>query len=245
MLRIGDKFGYLTVISFSDKKIYGGSLKKFWICKCGKCNRHEEFYEHSKILRSRGYCTICARGPCVICGSEITAKTNSNVCSKSCYVIKRRNMWNLCYAKLITDDPDHNKKRYQILKENMNKDSEYYAKIRNANNKSNAEYRKTAAYQQKSSDYQARRFYLYKEEIMQKRKDFFEALSEEEKNLRKEKNKEYWKKSAQKYRDYVKQNPEEYKKYIEYQRKHQRAYDRRKELSKLISDSQKLLEIKK
>src|ERR1700748_1034692 len=96
---ISNKYGYLVVLKFTEKKRYGGRLINFWLCQCEKCKRTEEIPQ-SQLQERRRACAVCSKGPCIICGSEIVRKTNGNTCSTACYQIKRKNSYNNHYAKV-------------------------------------------------------------------------------------------------------------------------------------------------
>ena len=125
------KFNALTVIRLVGTVKHGRNNVKVWLCCCD-CGRTLEVDQASLLKGHVPACKVCRRGPCVICGSDITDESFSvkrNTCSEACKKEQLRRRHLKRYNKLVSENPNHNKERYQErLAANPNIGKEKYTK---------------------------------------------------------------------------------------------------------------------
>lgn len=115
----GRQLGELLVIrevGFDDSKKspYGW----LWLCRCQRCGREEVIHQgklpyRPSLENKRGVryaCTVCMRGPCVICNGEIIADTYNGVCSEACHLERVRQQNRNYHYRKQAADPDYSKK---------------------------------------------------------------------------------------------------------------------------------------
>lgn len=245
-LCIGDKFGFFVVEKESKSQIYGGRITRFWWCKCQICNR-DELVSERKLLyepcdgrQSMDRCSVCRRGPCVICGGEIVQKTRSNTCGASCKKLKLQGLQNKSYSKRSLEDPLFNKKRYLAVVEKMEKDPDYALQVKKIRQNANRRYLNQPEKKEKIIEYQSKRYRDNKIIIQAQRQKFWDSLTVEEKEFIRERNRGYYRDYQRRYQKWLKDNPKEYQDFIARQREYQNEYNRQKELASFMAASHKL-----
>ena len=121
------KFGSLTALSVCGRVKHGPNYVKAWTCKCD-CGRTLEVTQDQLLKGQVLACKVCRRGPCVICGADITDESfgvKRQTCSEACKKEQARRRARKRYAKLTREDPEHNKKRW---KQRTTEDPEYNKK---------------------------------------------------------------------------------------------------------------------
>lgn len=135
------RFGQLTAYLVVGTVRHGRNNVNIWECQCD-CGRIINVDQNSLFKLAVPACKVCRRGPCVVCGSDITNEEYSlkrNTCSDECWRenrrIKQRASYKIRaskdpdfhkkhYQAALARDPDHNKKRYQKKLEKLKAMSE-------------------------------------------------------------------------------------------------------------------------
>lgn len=236
----GKRFGQLEVLHADGEDRYGGRLHPFWSCHCHQCGRDERVAQ--KRLGDLSACSICSRGPCVVCSGEITRKTRSNVCSDTCQRDKRRATYLKHYRKLCHEDPLHNQKRHLAVVARMDADPEFAAHIRQIRQEASARYRNKPDKQAQIQAYQQERWQAHKAQIRVQRQRFWNSLSDSDKETRQEKHRSSWRNYQRRYRQWLRSNPDEQKKYQGQQRQWRVERARQQALADLLAGGLQLQE---
>ncbi|MFZ7136642.1 hypothetical protein ACLSZP_09610 [Avibacterium avium] len=212
------------------------------IRQCPKCGERYEYRRASG--RTFSECELCRQNDCVICGKKVPlARGRKNTCCAACESLKIKNIQNVFYSKRIASDPELNKRNHQARKERRLADPEIMEKYKQKENERHKKRTQDPVYRQKRSEYQKQRYENNRSEILKKRADFWDGLSDEEKIIRKEKHKEAARISKRKFRDKLQQNPEKLAEYQSYQRKKRKEHRAREALSELMKQTQELINV--
>lgn len=134
----GKAYGQLTVLAETETIVPAKKTAKKirnWLCKCNKCGR-EEVIPASKLPsvpsreKAKGVlycCTICSRGACEICDSEILTSTYRGVCSEACWIERKREQGRRHKREQANRDPLFNKRNNQKKMEKIKSDPAAYA----------------------------------------------------------------------------------------------------------------------
>ena len=236
----GKVFGQLEVLSFTGAFHHDSKRSRIWSCHCQQCGRNEEIPQNllpynASQSRKRGIryaCSVCSRGDCVVCGGEITRDTKSNTCSDACQLIKVRDSQNLHYAKKSVD-PDYNKQRHSVVVERMVVDPDYAETVRAIRREANKSYSKKEGVVELARAYQAERWRVYKAGIQLQRQRFWDSLSLEEQEARRESIRLTGRESKRRFYEWLRANPVEQQQYADRQRVYRTERNRQIELAKL------------
>ncbi|MER2494413.1 hypothetical protein [Catenovulum sediminis] len=134
----GYRTGALTAYRVVGHVLHGRNRVNIWLCQCD-CSRMIKLTQTDLLKGIIPACKVCRRGPCVVCGEDITNEdygVKRNTCSDDCFKQNRRNKQNIAlqkraaadpefhkkhYQAALQRDPEHNKKRYQRKLEKLNK----------------------------------------------------------------------------------------------------------------------------
>lgn len=177
----GMKFGDLTVVKLikhvpsSERK-----MASIWRIKC-KCGRVEDmrqlwipYCKSNKLRRSARYgCTVCFRGPCEICGSEILTDSFIGVCSPQCQHERQKANDRNHYYRMVAKDPDFNKKVY----EKKRRDPKTVERMRGYDRKRYNKRRSDPDYLKKEKSRLKKYYWENREEILEKRRGRWNNLT--------------------------------------------------------------------
>ncbi|MCT8345292.1 hypothetical protein LG003_21215 [Photorhabdus kleinii] len=183
-IHVGEVYGLLTVMAFSHIGLYGGKNTNFWQCQCN-CGRIG-IYPQPKLTQKnfKALCSVCLRGPCIVCGGPILDdRLNSNTCCEEHYLINRRNKNVLYKAKQFANDPDFHKKTYRKKREKIEKDPEYAALLKERETEKYQRRKEDPDFVKRNKELCRKRYAEKRDEILQRRQDRWELLSDEEKLL--------------------------------------------------------------
>jgi predicted nucleic acid-binding Zn ribbon protein len=111
----GYRFHALTVVTQVGIVKHGRNNVKIWACVC-ICGNELEVDQGSLVKGQKPACKTCRRGPCVICGVPIENDewgVKRTTCTDLCQREQLKAKHKRRYYKLISLDPDHNKKRHR------------------------------------------------------------------------------------------------------------------------------------
>lgn len=229
--QIGQKIGKLLIVRSAEPETYGGRYTRFWWCRCELCGNEERIPESK--LSSVGCCSVCRRGPCVVCGGRITRNTRSNTCCDICHTTKRRGQQNTSYAKRSHENPAFNRDRHAALVARMKSDAALAARIRAVRRRASARYAQNPENRKKIERYQSQRYAENRAAIIDQRKRFFASLTLEQQVERREKQRGHWRKYQREYRQWLRDNPDEHRAFITRQRIYRTERQRHIELDKI------------
>lgn len=236
----GEKFGLLTVTKFAGTELYGGmSRARFWWCDC-TCGRETRVFQRYLTEGRTTACEVCRRGPCVVCGGEITEDTKRNTCSIACHDEKRRRADLKCYSKRVAEDPDFNKKRGEVRAKKLRADSDKYEKWLESKRLRSREKRLNPEYRDRQNEYSAWHYEQNREQVLERRKKRLENLPASEKQQLKMRARAQNRRWRRKWRDEIANDPERYEEYLQYQREARQKHEAGKALSELINLGEKL-----
>lgn len=164
-IEIGQTHGALTVVKEGPVK----RKVKHWWCRCGQCGREELIPSSRLTVMDR--CTVCRRGPCVVCGGEILTG-RSTACSPVCLKIKTRAKNNRSRAKRLFENPDFYREAYQAVKSDPRQEKLLQERRQRANDRrrgSSDQRRQNAAYYAAHRDAIARRHQHWRETLQPER----------------------------------------------------------------------------
>lgn len=220
---VGRKFGSLIVTRLEGKHVYANRLTDFWYCTCD-CGNVEIYNTTQLRLKKHSgepritACSICRRKPCIVCGATVTTSTSKKTCSPACALIHKRNGFNAHYAKLVGNDPDHNRKKHQQIKARMDVDTTYAERVRAVGRASKKRYRDDPKNADAIRERSAKAYAENREHILAQRKRFFNSLSIEDQEKIRERNRGFSRESARKFREWLYANPSEYDAYMKRRR---------------------------
>ncbi|ENE6639052.1 hypothetical protein ABNR98_004461 [Salmonella enterica] len=234
----GSVYGKLSVIR---KVGYASDSKhsSVYLCYC-ECGRYEEISQlklphNASQSRKRGIrynCTVCMRGPCVVCGRPIERETKGNTCSETCKQYKDRAVWLKHYSKAVNQDPEFNHRRHLAEVARMNEDPAYAERVRERRRKANLRYAKKPEIKEKRKEYHQQWYEKNKEKKQFLNRLWWQSLPEEVRNI---KRRSYWLKSKRKFYNYLAEHPYEYKIFREKVNAYQRErYNKLKQLRVMV-----------
>ena len=235
----GQHFGQLIVVSDAGFQRHGKKNVHYWWCEC-TCGRQtcerQDFLRNGRVTA----CPVCRRGPCIICGGEITeGGPQTNTCSQQCHIEKRRRTDLRCYAKAVAEDPEYNTRRWQERKAKMQQDGtweDYLAKDRAYKRKRRNNPSTREAMQQRA----AAHYHRNRDKILQQRRTRWNALTPEERREKIQRAREQGRQWRQQWRAEIKADPQRYKDYLDYQREAGRKHYARQTLREMLDIGQKL-----
>lgn len=232
------RFGKLVIVRDGGIVKFGRLQQSFW-CKCD-CGREELFAKNKLIRKAHDNlgCSVCVRGPCIVCGSPIPdERPKSNTCCDTCEQEKKRATQLKSYARR-SQSPGFNQRRYEMQKARL----ELSPEKREAQLNRRRERVKTDSQLEKQRDYYRSYYARFRDEIIRSRRAFFNSLSPEEKEQRKENARRYDREYKRRYRDWLIENPVEHEKFLEAQREYNIGRQRKLALAELMRDSQNILD---
>ena len=111
----GYRFHALTVTTQVGIVKHGRNNVKIWACVC-ICGNELEVDQSSLVKGQKPACKTCRRGPCVICGAPIENDdwgVKRTTCSDYCQGEQLKAKHKRRYYKLLSLNPEHNKKRHK------------------------------------------------------------------------------------------------------------------------------------
>lgn len=139
---IGLRVGQLEVLKPLQTKRYAGQRCSYWLCMCHGCGR---LGEYPKVLLTHPdkkvtCCSVCRKGPCQYCGSEILSnkRSTTNFCSAFCKQQHKNLTQAVRVAERTKENKNYWKEQYRLILERRNEDAEldeHYKAISNENAK--------------------------------------------------------------------------------------------------------------
>ncbi len=235
----GTHFGHLSVLHAGEVRMYGGKPVQFWVCQCDKCQRIEEIPQ-TKLV-GLDCCTVCRRGPCVACGGEVPdSRPRSDTCCESCHQQRKREIWNKNYSKLVSDNPEFNKKRVESMRERRAEDPVYAAHVKELSRAADRRYFDKPGNRERAAEYGAQWYADNKAAIQAERKRIYASLTPAEQAVIREERRNYQREYKRRYREWLKANPTELAQHQERYREWANEYARLHALSDLRIAAQSL-----
>lgn len=127
-VQINQIFGSLVAIKNIGRKLYGGRLVIWWLCKCYQCGGLEENPQTKLVEKHKQCCQSCSdKKTCIICNKEfISSSHNKNTCSEQCHRIKRNTISTRCYYTHHDQYLSNSKQRHKVRMYRMNGNKEFY-----------------------------------------------------------------------------------------------------------------------
>jgi hypothetical protein len=237
----GKVFGKLVVARYAGTHRYAGTPKaRFWWCAC-RCGREESVYQKFLANGRITSCQICRRGPCVVCGGEITRQTKSNTCSDACRTEHKRDYWRQHYHVLVDRNPEYNQQRVMVLKDRLAHDPDLAAVVRERDRAAKRRYiMDHPELAEKRSVYQQEHYEKNREAILERRRQRLALLPDEQIQELKERAREQGRTWRRAWREQIAQDPELYADYLRYQRAARRKHYAQKALADVMKTTQTL-----
>lgn len=219
-----------------------GKPQPAYACRCLLCSG-EERLPQGKILRRKNAghgCSACIRGNCVVCSKPVPAeRPRSNTCSERCESEKKRATWRQYYAQHTS--PEFNARRYEMQKAREHINPELAAARRESHRLSQMMYRQNPGVAAREQEYQHNRWAEMKTLIIRQRQDFFNSLSADEQQQRKEAARQRDREYRRRFREWLHANPDEHAQFIRKNREWLVERQRKRALAELINKSQELI----
>lgn len=207
---------------------------------CPECGTQYAYRRASG--RTFEVCELCRQKNCVICGKKVPlARGKKNTCCEQCAADKTRLTQNRFYVVRFGRDPDLHKKRHAAAKAAREQDPEKMAAYCEKERQRHELRKQDPKYQVRRQAYGKQYHAKNRDEILQKRRDFFDGLSAAEKAERAEKQREASRVWRAAHRAELKTDPEKWAAYQAAQRRAVREHNRRRALAELMIKSQELI----
>lgn len=209
---------------------------------CPECGRNYEYRRASGRYFER--CEHCRQLDCVICGRKVPLERgHKNTCSAACELDKRRAVQLAFYSKRMAEDPEFCKRRHEKNRQARERDPAKMAAYLQKERERHAKRSRDSAYVAQRKEYHARHYQKNREQILQQRREFYAALSLEEKEKRyiiaRVRSREWRRAKIEE----IRQDPEAWQAYQEAQREIRRKIAREKALAELMKQTQELLNV--
>lgn len=240
----GRRFGQLTVLERAGKVKFGVMVTA-WRCRCN-CGAIEIVpqvrlpYRDSIPKTHRvTACATCRQPPCIVCQTRVPlARGKKNTCSEACEQTKQRANQRDHWHRKMAADPDHAIKQYRRVRQRMQVDPAYAAKVREQWRAAHARHKEAKTEAQLEAE-RARNRELYHENrdyILEQRRLRLAAMSPQERAEYEEDRRRRGREWRRQWRAWLDANPEEKAAY----RERYREWVRARELRDLMASLDKL-----
>ena len=184
----GRRFGQLTVLERAGKVKFGVMVTG-WRCQCD-CGAIEIVpqvrlpYRDSIPKDHRvTACAACRQPPCIVCQTRVPlARGKKNTCCDVCEQTKQRANQRDHWHRKMAADPDHAMKKYRRVRQRMQDDPDYAAKMRAQWRAAHARYKEaqTDAEREAERAWHRQWYYDNRDYILEQRRARLAAMSVEE-----------------------------------------------------------------